>query len=78
MFLFIVPLACCGTKTTDIETEEVPVDYGGAVTVAQDEFNRIFSEFVNLKMYIFWMLKSPNTYTFAYFKNRLGKFRVKY
>lgn len=49
-FLFIVPLAGCGTKTTDIETEEVPVDYGDAVTAAQDEFNRIFSEFVNLKI----------------------------
>ena len=49
-FLLMVSLAGCGTKTTDTKTEEKPVDYGDAVTVAQDEFIRTFSEITNLQI----------------------------
>ena len=48
--LLMVSLAGCGTNTTDTKTEEMPVDYGDAVTVARDEFNRTFSEFKNLQI----------------------------
>ena len=48
--LLIVSLGDCGTNTTDTKTEEMPVDYGGAVIVARDEFNRTFSEFTNLQI----------------------------
>lgn len=48
--LLLVSFAGCGTKPTDTKTEEMPVDYGNAVIVAQDEFNRIFSDFSNLKI----------------------------
>lgn len=48
--LLVVPLAACGVKPADTRTEEVPVDYGDAVTVAQDAFQRAFSEYANLKI----------------------------
>lgn len=46
--MLIVSLAGCGGKTIEIKTEEVPADYSGAVIVAQDEFNRVFSDFSNI------------------------------
>ena len=48
--LLLVSITGCGTKTDDIKSEEMPADYGWAVTVAQNEFNRTFSDFPNLEI----------------------------
>ena len=48
--LLVLILAACGTKTSEVNTEEKTVDYGVAVTAAQDEFNRTFSDYSNLKI----------------------------
>lgn len=49
-FALALPLVGCGTKTVqnDRETEGVPADYGDAIVVAQEEFDRVFSEYDNM------------------------------
>ena len=51
-FTLALSLAGCGTKTVhnDGETEDVPADYGDAVIVAQEAFDRTFSEYDNVKI----------------------------
>lgn len=58
---FILSLAGCGNVSggdkskphrveASAETEEMPADYGDALILAQDEFNRTFAEFANLQI----------------------------
>lgn len=51
-FMLILMLTGCKIKTeqNDSEIEKVPLDYGNAVVVAQEELERIFSEYENLKI----------------------------
>ena len=52
LVIMVVLLAFCGTKASngEMKTEIIPVDYGDAVVLAQDEFNRTFSEFDEIEI----------------------------
>lgn len=51
-FILVLSLAGCGTGAAqnDTKTEEVPADYGDAVIVAQEEFDRTFAEFDHIEI----------------------------
>lgn len=45
-------LASCKSETAqnDVETEEVPVDYGNGIIAAREEFDRLFAEFEEIEI----------------------------
>jgi PBP1b-binding outer membrane lipoprotein LpoB len=50
LFVCLLFSACSHNAVSDVVTEQVPIDYGKVIELAQKEFNAIFDEFTNLKI----------------------------
>jgi hypothetical protein len=50
LFVCLLLSACSHNAVSDVVTEQVPIDYGKVIELAQKEFNAVFDEFTNLKI----------------------------